>query len=305
MTAVLDFAQEALRDSARVAEAVTTLATSLDARRASLETAEWRQWIESTARPHPVSSTLREDPFVRHSATRPRGYPGDAELLDFIYRSDNVQPRIAAASPLGRKLYQYTSATPAPEAVRLRSALAAAEVDRAAAQVSRPHVLSVACGHLREARLAQSVAAGTLGRFVGVDQDPRSLELVRQEYGALGVEAFEYSVKDLIRSGEALGRFDFIYVLGLYDYLSEQVGARLLQRLFAMVNPGGKLWIANFTGSAWTTGFMEAIMDWWLVYRSPQELLALADAVPPHAIASSDVFLDPTGNVAFLELVRA
>src|SRR6185312_12533972 len=159
------------------------------------------EWVSQTARPHPLAEALQEDPFVRHSATRPRGYPGDAELLDFIYRSENVRPRVESASALGRKLYRYSIETPAPEAVRLRSCLAAAEVDRTAARIHQPHILSVACGHLREAPIVQSLSAGGLGRYVGVDQDPRSLDLVRREYRPLGVEAHEYSVLDLIRRG--------------------------------------------------------------------------------------------------------
>jgi extracellular factor (EF) 3-hydroxypalmitic acid methyl ester biosynthesis protein len=118
------------------------------------------------------------------------------------------------------------------------------------------------------------------------------------------VEAHEYSVLDLIRRGETLGTFDFIYVLGLYDYLSDETGSRLLSRLFGMLKPGGKVWLANFTGNLWSTGFMEAVMDWWLVYRTPEQMLAFGAAVPKESVAWREVFLDPTGNVAFLELVR-
>jgi extracellular factor (EF) 3-hydroxypalmitic acid methyl ester biosynthesis protein len=304
MNAILDRTLDALAAGGNVGEAMTGLAIELETRRATMPAGEWREWVASSARTHPLAKALQEDPFVHHSATRPRGYPGDAELLDFIYRSDNVQPRVQSASALGRKLYRYSIETPAPEAVRLRSSLAAAEIDRTAARIRRPHILSVACGHLREARIAQSLVAGRLGRYVGVDQDPRSLDLVRREHGAMGVEALEYSVLDLIRRGETLGSFDFIYVLGLYDYLSDETGARLLSRLFRMLNPGGKIWLANFTGDLWSTGFMEAVMDWWLVYRTPEQMLAFSAAVPKESVAWREVFLDPTGNVAFLEVVR-
>jgi extracellular factor (EF) 3-hydroxypalmitic acid methyl ester biosynthesis protein len=304
METILNHTLEALREGRDVGEAMTTLVAGLDQTRAALPPEEWRQWIESTARRHPVAPKVWEDPFVGHSAARPRGYPGDAELLDFIYGCENVRPRIEAATPLGKKLYRFSSATPAPEAVRLRSALTATEIDRLAAGGRSPYILSVACGHLREARLAQSVAAGALGRFVGVDQDPQSLDLVRREYGRFGVEALEYSVKEVIRRGDVLGAFDFIYVLGLYDYLSDDTGSRLLSRLFGMLKPGGKIWVANFTGSIWAAGFMEAMMDWWLIYRSPEEMLKLGETVPRSAAARREVFLDPTGSVAFLELVR-
>jgi extracellular factor (EF) 3-hydroxypalmitic acid methyl ester biosynthesis protein len=305
MAATLDMAMDALHAGGHVGQVLSGVINSLDARRAGLSARQWKEWVGEEVRSHPVYPELLEDPFVRHSATRPRGYPGDAELLDFIYRNENVRPRIASASPLGQRLYRFSCETPAPEAVRLRSALAAAEVDRAAANGRRPHILSVACGHLREAPIVRSLAAGNLGRYVGADQDPRSLDLVRREYGPLGVEAVAYSVRDLLRRGDDLGRFDFIYCLGLYDYLSDETGGRLLKRLFGMLNPGGKVWVANFTGDPWSVGYMEAIMDWWLIYRSPEQMADFRSVLPASQVASSEVFLEPTGNVAFLEVVKA
>jgi hypothetical protein len=132
-----------------------------------------------------------------------------------------------------------------------------------------------------------------------------SLELVRREWGHRGVEVREGSVRGLIRNGpEEFGRFDFIYALGLYDYLSDEAGRRLLASAVDMLNPGGKVWIANFVENLWSSAYMEAVMDWWLVYRSEEQLSTMADYVDRVKIASRRVLFEPARNVAILELVR-
>ncbi|PWU11015.1 MAG: hypothetical protein C5B51_03495 [Terriglobia bacterium] len=306
MNAQLDAAWNQLRKAEDVETPVCELISNLHSFRTMAAAPEWRNWCESGIRRHPVYPLLLEDPFVRHSAVRPRGYPGDAELLDYIYGSINVRPMIDGASELGRHLYAFDRDTPAPSAVRNRLRMAAAEVDRMAGTGMRPHVLSVACGHLREAGMLESLRNGTLGRFVGADQDPLSLELVRREWSHLGVEARQCDARMLIRRGlSTLGKFDFIYSLGLYDYLSDKAAARLLATMVEMLNPGGKVWIANFVPDIWTVAYMEAVMDWWLTYRSEDQLNTLGDQIDAAKIASRRTFVEPENNVAFLEIVRA
>src|SRR5215469_6781251 len=127
---------EALRDlyePGGVNRTLGSLSAELDAIRNSISGTEWRRWIDGELRAHPLYPVLLEDPFVHHSATRPRGYPGDAELLDYIYGSGNVQPKVDGSTPLGKRLYGYSYQTAAPVAVRHRRALAALEIDRMAA----------------------------------------------------------------------------------------------------------------------------------------------------------------------------
>ena len=82
---------------------------------------------------------------------------------------------------------------------------------------------------------------------------------------------------------------------------SQSMATRLTHRLFSMLKPGGRLLIANFTPSASGRGYMEAFMDWRLIYRSPDELLAL---FPEHVRTQAKLSTDPHQNVAYAIVER-
>lgn len=58
----------------------------------------------SALRRHPLHAALMEDPFCSYSAKRPRGYPGDAGLIDIIYDKTTPEP----ATDLGRELFEVS-----------------------------------------------------------------------------------------------------------------------------------------------------------------------------------------------------
>jgi hypothetical protein len=49
---------------------------------------------------------------------------------------------------------------------------------------------------------------------------------------------------------------------------------------------------------------MEAFMDWYLIYRTPQELKELARSLPPDEVAKSHVWLEDGGNIGYLMMQR-
>ena len=120
MRALLDWTLEELNGAVPVDQSIGRLAGELHSLRSAMPGHAWRQWAELQVRAHAVYPVLLQDPFVRHSAERPRGYPGDAELLDYIYESDNIRAAVESASDLGRRLYDYTHSAPAPAGVRNR-----------------------------------------------------------------------------------------------------------------------------------------------------------------------------------------
>jgi len=289
----------------RAIEAVQMLRNGMhSARRQFREEEEWKRTIAERIRHHRVLDIVREDPFIGRSYAKPRGYAGDAVMLDFIYHHPANKGYLDSATPRGRAATGFSTNTAAPRAVRNRAWLLATEIDALCGRNPEAEILSIACGHLREAQHSRAMQGREFGRFVALDQDEQSLEVVRADVGPLGVEARAGSVKDVIARGGRLGRFDFVYAAGLYDYLNDKVAGRLLEALLGLLKPGGKVWIANFMPDIPDRAFMESFMDWWLVYRTSEQMMELAGGVAAGGYTRVRTFVEHEANIVFLEVCR-
>ncbi len=287
--------------SFQVGAGMTELVLGLQEMRRQTSAGAWREFAQSDCLAHPIKSLLHLDPMTRRAFEKPRGYAGDAELLDYIY---GLRPLPADTPCLGAAVYSYALQAPAPSAVRARRDILAARIDVLAAEIERPRVLAVACGHLREAQKSAAVAEGRIGEFFALDQDQMSLALVEREQSAQGVKPVFGSVKSLLKGETVFSDLDFAYSTGLYDYLPQPVAIRLTNRLFEMLKPGGRLLLANFLPDVMSLGYMETFMGWPLIYRTDEEMADVASGLPVEQVADTRVFRDPHENVVFVEVVK-
>lgn len=298
LTALLDGTEAQFRVG-QIAPAMARLCESLLAYRLATSEPVWRETVSRVCLPHPLRTWLHQDPYTRRAFDKPRGYAGDAVMLDFVY-CGTPPPETSAT---GTAVFRATTRLPNGLSVVERRAWLAWMLDDLAERGEHPRVLSVACGHLREGHQISALPAGRFGEFIALDQDRESLAVVAQEQGRF-VTAREASVRDLLRRRVTFHDMDFVYAAGLFDYLSDSVAARLLAMLFQMLAPGGRVLIANFKPASHGRGYMEAFMDWYLLYRDERGLEKLTAEIPDNAIADRQTYSDSYGNVAYLELTR-
>jgi extracellular factor (EF) 3-hydroxypalmitic acid methyl ester biosynthesis protein len=245
-------------------------------------------------------------PFTLHAFSRPRGYPGDALLLDWIYRDFRLI-RPPAEHTLAAKLYRRTNSSAPSTAVRWRRQHLAHLIDDAAAANPNARILAVAAGHLREADLSVALQRGKLRQLVAFDQDATSLAEIDHRYVAHGMPVTTVcaNIKDLITGRYKVEDFDLIYSAGLYDYLDAPTAAALTARLFDGLNPGGRLVLTNFLQGTPDLGWMESLMDWYLIYRTQAEVKDFASRIEKETIARAHNYKCPTGCVGYLSLKKA
>jgi len=292
----LDSIQEQI-EAGRIEPALDELFEDLLARRAE-DPKDWPAYASSCLS-HPLRELLHQDPLTCRAFSKPRGYAGDAVMMDYIYGLGEAPQAVREATLLGRAILQYTGARPSALGVRYRRNLIAELIDREAARGARS-VLAIAAGHLREADLSAAVQSGGLEEFVAFDQDEASLAVVARDYGNLGIRTVNGSVRQILSGKVTLPQSDFVYAAGLFDYLTGPVAAALARRMFDMTRPGGLMLIPNFLTGVRDTGYMEAFMDWRLIYRTGVDMHALAAELPRNQVADYQVFDDRNGAITYL-----
>ena len=249
-------------------------------------------------------------PAMARAFQKPFGYPGDYEVMRFIYEKPFEGPSLFA-----KTLSLAFDHTKAAHAVRYRKDLVKRQI-AGLCEAGRPlRILAVACGPAQEiVELLQETAEFPPLEIVLFDQDKGALACayrrlmplvdVRHQ-GRVKLVYLHESIKRLLRDSElfaTFGSFDLIYSVGLFDYLRPTTAVVLARNLEARLLPGGRLLIANMVPDMPSRWYMEHHLDWWLILRSRPELLELAHRAAPHA--RLQILEEESGVNPFVELAR-
>lgn len=272
----LDFLDDVLDELLRgnVDIGMIELGSKLHELYSSTSDSEWKYLLNNFLLKHPIKDVLMQDPLTERAFNRPRGYAGDAILLDMIYFPKKMD--LSGTTSLGQQLYKYTVNTSVCRTLTKRVRLASSYIDKVAEQKPNARVLSVACGHCREAEFSRAIQNDELAELVALDSDSASLKFINQQYGSYRINKAHLSVSDLIKGTNDIGQFDLIYSAGLYDYLGNRFAQKLTVQLYKMLAPGGKLILINIAPDYNEIGFVESYMNWAMIGRGKTELLDLA-----------------------------
>lgn len=185
--------------------------------------------------------------FMHRGLSKPRGYPGDYELLTGIYEAR------ARSTGLGGYLDLYFLDTDLARAVVGRAAsvkeFLTAEADRRSGDIS---VVNVACGPCREFINGLDLPDGCHMQVTCVDYDEAALDHVRTHVQphtgwGLDLQPVRHNALRMI-NGEAnirkFGRPDIVYSVGLCDYIPDRMLISMLRGWREMLADGGVVFVA-------------------------------------------------------------
>jgi SAM-dependent methyltransferase len=224
---------------------------------------------------------LSKSHFINHARTWPRGYQGDFQMLEGVYRNTPL------ADGIGYYLDRYSLSTTLGTAVRERRALLRELLRRELERRERPKVLDIACGSCREVfELAPQIdAAGAT--FTCLDFDPAALEYAANRIPYAGIDPDrvvfrQYNALKMVNADRNLrefGRQDVIYSVGFFDYLQDELLVRLLAALYGLLNPGGMLITSFKDRRRYGSQYYRWMVDWdGFLLRTEEESRSLLEA---------------------------
>jgi len=282
----------------RMAEGVQTLIRGLDALRADFAAVpdDWRYFAETVGPAHPIAGLIRQDPLTM-IATAPG--EGTSALLDYIYSGREID----GVSITGRCIGAHTTEIDLVRSLRSRRSILAQRIDEAGIS-GRARILVIGAGGFHEGELSEIASTGRFDEFVVVDEDASNLKTVNEKFGKSGVETVQADVRQLLSRYVEFSGFDLVYAPTLLDNLPDMQARRLVELMFSMVRPGGRVLLVNAGDVLSDTAYREAFLDWTVNGRSETELLALTNGIPSRLIGQVRLYRDEYGISNFVELFR-
>jgi hypothetical protein len=215
--------------------------------------------------------------------TKPRGYAGDHEMLARIY------DHRLSDDPLGSLFDRYFQDEAAPRAVRNRMRMMRDWIVAAAAGRSdslKVCVVGSALGlEVRDALKSLDENARRRVHVALFDLDPAALDFAREQLSSLipaerltTVSGNLFRLPTRPRLAAPLANSDLLCCPGLFDYLNDDEAAAMLALFDRNLAPGGHAHIFQFAPHNPTRTYMGWLGNWYLTYRTADDLARLAAA---------------------------
>jgi len=211
--------------------------------------------------------------------TKPRGYAGDFYTIELVY-ADHA----AGEGRLGRFIDRWALGISAAQAVRNRRGLLNAAIRDVAMRVGSgrtTRITSLASGPAREIFDLFTSPEVPDVHATCIDIDAEALAFASERAQALGVQDhITFAQDNVIRLSRGRGKTTLeaqhlIYSIGLIDYLQDEHIVRLLDWIYDQLLPGGTVILGNFDAANPDKAFMDHILEWRLIHRTPAELQGL------------------------------
>lgn len=208
--------------------------------------------------------------------SKPRGYAGDYHMIESIYQNN---PR--GSGRLGCVLDSCFLDLPVAQAVRNRRGLLVKEIKKVLEKTNngQVNIMSIASGPAKEIfDIFDFIDNPSQLKIKLLDFDIQALSFVNEKLTKINlnnqVELLNENIIYLITGKRKLEieKQDFIYSIGLIDYLKDETVVKLINYIYKILKPGGKVILGNFHSANPNKAFMDYVLDWRLIHRDENDM---------------------------------
>jgi len=258
-----------------------------------------------------LTPEMMAGPIWRRSYEKPLGYPGDYQVMDYVYTWQDQGETL-----YGQLIHRLGLDSLDCVAERMSMVQQIIGQEMIGKNGEGPvNITNLACGSAQE--VVNCLGPGRLLRpvsFTLIDQDHDALAYAYERAfphtirftGQVKLHCLHSSFMELMKGGviaKSLPPQDMIYSVGLFDYLKTRRAENLLTTLFESLAPGGLLVIGNLKeGRRMGRWAAEMICDWPMIYRTEKQMTDLTKKIQPE---SMQILTDRTDKVYLLLLRKA
>ncbi|MBI2631789.1 class I SAM-dependent methyltransferase [Candidatus Pacearchaeota archaeon] len=257
--------------------------------------------------------------LMTQATTKPKGFPGDFKLLERIY--ENV-PVISGADGnsqnsqgVGLYLDRWFLDSHLAHAVRSRKNFMRDYLTLRLKQREKPLcILNLASGPCREwQELSENLDLNGV-KLIGVDIDKEALEYTKLKLKGMTERGLELNasedniLKMALRKIEPVkdkyGLQDLVYSIGLFDYLPDNMLAKVVTRGYDLLKQNGKMVLAFKDKEMYRTTRYDWMTDWTF---QPRNQTSITQFLQNNGYASDQTkfFREPLNTIIFYEITKS
>ncbi|MBN2577672.1 MAG: class I SAM-dependent methyltransferase [Pirellulales bacterium] len=214
---------------------------------------------------------------MHRARLKPRGYPGDYQLLAAIY---DGTPK---SRGLGGYLDLYFLNTTLGWAVKTRlQAVRRFLIEEVSHRRGNVSILNVACGPCREYREGLNAPEEGALHVTCLDSDQEALDYVRAHAAEMpGIHRLDCTCYNALRMSSSkanvakFGRPDIIYSVGLCDYIPDKYLVAMLRGWRESLGEGGVVYVAFKDCRRYDKTEYQWMVDWFFLQRTEEECRGL------------------------------
>ncbi len=220
-----------------------------------------------------IASWYDKSIMTSRSLKKPKGYPGDFETIEGVY---NMKP---LSEGIGLYLDIFYLNTQLAHAIINRKNYSRDKICKYIFGCDSFKALNVASGSCREwFEIAINRACNGIHlTLLDFDEDSLDYSIHRLNKTNSGILAYPLKKNVLkfaieSKTPNITEDYDFVYSIGLYDYIPDKVLRKLIQKQFSLLKGGGKMLIAFKDCTKYDKTMYDWLADWHFIPRTKEQV---------------------------------